>query len=191
MFTGMPATRRREVGAVIEIETAEVVLVGLALPAVLADDHAGHGFQYFTGAHDRAVVDLSRRHHALRRRQGDTDEVFAVGELADIEGALPGHRHISRKRKAQRHVDDLGGAVVDAHTRPAQTAEIRERHFDDEGARRETIESIFAGAIGVRVVDECAGYRAQLHECAWHHGAARIGDHAPDRAAVSSRQRYG
>ena len=76
MFTGMPATRRREVGAVIEVEAAQVVLVRLALAAVLADDDARHGFEHFAGAHDRPRVELPRRDRALARRLRDADEVL-------------------------------------------------------------------------------------------------------------------
>ena len=53
--------RRREVGAVIEVEAAQVVLVGLALAAVLADDDARHGLEHFAGAHDRPRVRAAAR----------------------------------------------------------------------------------------------------------------------------------
>jgi hypothetical protein len=39
----------REVGAVIEIETAEEPLVRFARAAVLRDDHAGNRFEDFAG----------------------------------------------------------------------------------------------------------------------------------------------
>ena len=39
----------QEIGAVIEIETAQVILAGLAFAAMLRGDQAGHGFQDFTG----------------------------------------------------------------------------------------------------------------------------------------------
>ena len=57
--------RRREVGAVIEVEAAQVVLVGLALAAVLADDDARDGFEDFAGPHDRPRVELPRGDRAL------------------------------------------------------------------------------------------------------------------------------
>ena len=39
-----------EIGAVIQVEPAQVVLVRFALPAVLADDDARHCLQYFSGS---------------------------------------------------------------------------------------------------------------------------------------------
>src|SRR5687767_11222613 len=39
--------RRRKIRAVIEVEAPQVVLIRLAFAAVLADDHAGNGFQNF------------------------------------------------------------------------------------------------------------------------------------------------
>ena len=39
----------REVGAVVEVEAAQEVLVGLAVARVLRDDHAGRRFQEFAG----------------------------------------------------------------------------------------------------------------------------------------------
>ena len=54
-----------EVGPVIEVEAAQVVLVGLALAAVLADDDTRDGFEDFAGAHDRARVELPRGDRAL------------------------------------------------------------------------------------------------------------------------------
>ena len=45
------AHRCGEVGAVIQIEPAQKVLVGFALAAVLRDDDAGHGLEHFAIAH--------------------------------------------------------------------------------------------------------------------------------------------
>ena len=70
---------RREVGAVIEVEAAQVVLVRLSLAAVLADDHARHGLEHFARAHDRPRVELPRRDRALARRLRDADEILRRG----------------------------------------------------------------------------------------------------------------
>ena len=40
----------REVGAVVKVETAQEVLIGLAFARVLGDDHAGDELKHFTGA---------------------------------------------------------------------------------------------------------------------------------------------
>src|SRR5262249_61846489 len=44
--------RLREVGTVIEVESAQVVLIGFALAAVLGDHDAGDGLEHFAGAHE-------------------------------------------------------------------------------------------------------------------------------------------
>jgi len=48
----------REVGAVVEIEAAQKILVGLAVAAVLGDDQAGHDFQRFRGPRKRPRIDV-------------------------------------------------------------------------------------------------------------------------------------
>ena len=50
-----------EVGAVIEIDSSQVVLVRLAFAAVLADEQAGDPFEQFARSQDRSVIDLLRR----------------------------------------------------------------------------------------------------------------------------------
>ena len=47
-----------QVGAMVEVETAQVKLVGLALTAVLADHQAGRGFQQFARSVGRARFKL-------------------------------------------------------------------------------------------------------------------------------------
>jgi hypothetical protein len=47
----------REVGAVVEVEAAQVVLVGLAVAAVLRDDDAGNEFEHLGGPQRRPALD--------------------------------------------------------------------------------------------------------------------------------------
>ena len=68
--------RGREVGAVIEVEAAQVVLVGLAFAAVLADDDARDRFENFAGSHDWTRLELTRGDRALAGRLRDPDEVL-------------------------------------------------------------------------------------------------------------------
>ncbi len=49
----MPSTADREIGAVVEIEAAQKVLVGFALAGVLGDDQARHDLQRFAGPRER------------------------------------------------------------------------------------------------------------------------------------------
>ncbi len=67
--------RDGEIGAVIEIETAQEILVGLAVPAVLGDDQTRHDFERFRGPRQWSGVDsfaadilLARRRERCRRR---------------------------------------------------------------------------------------------------------------------------
>ena len=57
---GIPATEQRQVGAVIDVEAAQVVLVGLALATVLADHQAGHALQRLGGSPAGALVQFRR-----------------------------------------------------------------------------------------------------------------------------------
>ncbi|MPN56411.1 hypothetical protein SDC9_204099 [bioreactor metagenome] len=64
-----------EVAAVVEIETAQEILVGFAVAGVLGDDHAGHGFQRFGRTQQRPVGQLPGGDRALGGRVGDTGQV--------------------------------------------------------------------------------------------------------------------
>jgi hypothetical protein len=50
-----------QISAVVQVKAAQVKLVRLAFAAVLADDQAGHRFQHFTRAVNRADVKLLLR----------------------------------------------------------------------------------------------------------------------------------
>ena len=66
-----------EVGAVVEIEAAQEILVGFALAAVLRDDQARHRLQHLARAIDRPRLQLLAR-----------DDALAAGlRLADVVGA--------------------------------------------------------------------------------------------------------
>ena len=54
-----------EVGAVVQVEATQVVLVGLAVAAVLGNDQAGDDFQHLAGAQQRAGGQLFLRHRAF------------------------------------------------------------------------------------------------------------------------------
>jgi hypothetical protein len=54
MLTGTPSTQVQS-RCRGQIETAQEVLVGLAVATVLGDDHAGHEFQHSPGAQRRTV----------------------------------------------------------------------------------------------------------------------------------------
>ena len=66
---------RIQVRAVIELETAQVVLICLTAAAVLADDEAGNIFQHFARAQQRARRDLFLVDRAGRCGKRLTDEI--------------------------------------------------------------------------------------------------------------------
>ena len=75
--------RGGEVRSMIEVEAAQVELIGLPLTTVLADHDAGDGFEDFAGAHDRPHGELARRDRALACRLRDAQP-----------GCLRGPRHL-------------------------------------------------------------------------------------------------
>ena len=52
--------RGREIGPVIEVESTQVVPIGFALSAVLADDQPRDSLEHLTRPHDRPIEDLLR-----------------------------------------------------------------------------------------------------------------------------------
>ncbi len=94
-----------EVGAVIQIEAAQEVLIGLAVAAVLRDDHAGHKFQQLAGPQRRTAGDQFCRHRDLAGGVRGADAVIVVaahldcvvGGVSRILG-VDGQRQNSRQR---------------------------------------------------------------------------------------------
>ena len=91
MFTGNAVDAGREIGAVIEIEAAQEILVGLAVAAVLRDDEARHGLQQLAGAQHRAGFELRARDRALARRLHFADELVALRGDHDFVEIVGGH----------------------------------------------------------------------------------------------------
>lgn len=73
----------RHVGAVVQVVSAQEVLVGFAFAAVLGHDKSGHCFQDFAGPRNRTPVKvLSGDHHLAchaRRRRGSRSDVGRSG----------------------------------------------------------------------------------------------------------------
>src|SRR6185295_4710620 len=68
--------RHAEVCAMVEIEAAQVVLIGLAFPTVLTDHDAGHRLEYFARAHHRARIELAGCDGPLTGRLRNADQVL-------------------------------------------------------------------------------------------------------------------
>lgn len=65
-----------EIGAVVEIESAQEILVGLPGARVLGGDHAGDGLDQFADAQERRQVVVRIPNHALGRRGRGADVVL-------------------------------------------------------------------------------------------------------------------
>ena len=123
----MPATVGRKVRAVIEIESAEVVLVRLALAAVLADDDARHRLEHLAGAHHRPRVELSAGDGALTGRLGDARPGCAAGSISVGqvgEGPLAGHRDVGAEHQVERGVGGDGTGRGHDEVRAARWAKL-------------------------------------------------------------------
>ena len=127
----------------IEIESAQVVLVGLALAAVLADDDARHRLEHLAGTHHRPGVELTAGDGALAGGLGDPDQVGGrverVGQVG--ERAFAGDRDIGAEHQVKRGVggDGAGGGHRDVapHAR-----EVGKREGDLDGPWRGGFEHV-------------------------------------------------
>ena len=73
-----------EVAAVVEVEAAQEVLVGLSVPRVLGDDQAGHGLQGLGRAQQGAVAQLGGGDGAFAGRIGNADQLVLAGSDGDL-----------------------------------------------------------------------------------------------------------
>jgi len=73
-----------KVGAVVEVEAAQEILVGLAVAGVLRNDQSGHHLQRFAGAEDRHGGQPLARNDAFAARRRDAFKIFGLG--ADFDG---------------------------------------------------------------------------------------------------------
>ena len=83
----------REVRAMIEVEAAQEILVGLAAARVLGCDQTGNDFKQLADALDGPVVEVDLADLTLRRRCGNADQVR--GAPGDDDG-----RAIATRRKS-------------------------------------------------------------------------------------------
>ncbi len=96
-----------EIRAVVEIEAAKKILVGLAAAGVLGDDEAGNRLQNFSRTKNRTIFDFLCAHRSLGSGFGNTDKVI-LPALHVYGGAHGAHS----QRDAQRG-RRLGGPYRD------------------------------------------------------------------------------
>ena len=58
MLTGMPSILIAEIGAVVKVEAAQEILVGLTLSGMLGDDQAGHDLKRLAGPQEGHGIHL-------------------------------------------------------------------------------------------------------------------------------------
>ena len=73
-----------KVGAVIEIEPAQEILVGLAVTRMLGNDQAGHHFQRLAGTENRHAGQTLTGDHALTTRCRNPFQILRLGP--DLDG---------------------------------------------------------------------------------------------------------
>ncbi len=101
---GDPVDGEREVGAVIEVEPAQEVLVRLAVARVLGDDHAGNGFfEQLPTAEQRQIREVSLADGALRGALGRPQELLGAPVYHDL-----GHLGRRRRCPGRNQRDGLG-----------------------------------------------------------------------------------
>jgi hypothetical protein len=106
----------REVGAVVEVEAAQEVLVRLAVAAVLRDDHAGHELEQLGRAQRGPALDQLGRDRALAGRVGAADGVVVVadhGDRGELHRLAHRNRGDGQQRELQRERESIRG-----HARP-------------------------------------------------------------------------
>src|SRR5580698_6080201 len=66
----------REICAVVEIEAAKKILVGLAASSVLRDDETGNRLQNFSRTKNRTILEFSSAHRSLGGGTGNSNQVI-------------------------------------------------------------------------------------------------------------------
>ena len=94
-----------EIRAMVEIETAQKVLIGFPSATVLCHDHARHDFQDFSRAEHRPGFELDLADTPLRGRTSNPREIIGAAGNHD---RFQDHGEISRERLLGRRGEGLG-----------------------------------------------------------------------------------
>ena len=68
----------------IELKAAQIILVGLPLPAVLCDDQAWNSLEEFTGPENRPVGDIQGTDRPFGRGPSRADEIGLAPDGEDV-----------------------------------------------------------------------------------------------------------
>ncbi len=94
-----------QIGAVIEVEAAQEILIGFAIARVLSDHESGHGFEQLAGTHHGTRLELRARNRALSRRLDATDQAATLcrdHDLVEIIGGQAGGKGGGRWQSPMR-----------------------------------------------------------------------------------------
>ena len=178
--------RHGEIAAVIEVEAAQEILVGLPLAAMLRDDHARDRLEHLCLAHERADVELPRRDRPLARRLGDADQVLRrildVGQIR--ERPLPDDHYVRVQREVHHLVDRRAGIWRDREPSLGDRGEVDQAERELAGAGGNAGERIVTAGVG-----DClrgrAGLSTQLHRHTGEPAAGLVGDVSAQRRTLS------
>ena len=179
-----------EVRAVIEVESADVVLVGLAFPAVLADHHAGHRLERLAGPIGGPLFDETRGDDAFGARAREAEQaahgLIEIGEVAerpaarheDVRGQshLEDRIHGGRRARLERDGLDAGG-------------EAREAKGDAVATGGETRDLVGSGRVGGRRPGEASIGPIELDGDPRQGQPGLVSNGAPDARARLGRGR--
>jgi len=72
-----------DICAMVKIEAAKIILVGLAAPGVLSDDETWNRLQDFSRAKNRTIFDFRCAHRSLSAGFGNSDKVILPARHVD------------------------------------------------------------------------------------------------------------
>src|SRR5689334_15433980 len=104
--------RADEVRAMVEIESAQEILIRLAVAAVLRDDHPGDVLEHFSGPEHRPRLDQLRRDVALARGVRRPHRVLVVPDDTNLAGIFRLLRSADLRKKNRPQ-----GGQGDPHSR--------------------------------------------------------------------------
>ena len=138
-----------KVGAVVEVEAAQVILVRLALSAMLARDESGYCLEHRSRSEDRTRLELPCGDGSLSRRRRDADQV--LGRVLDVdeapEGGTAGDDDVGAQREAQHGIRRRAPSSVHEHF-TFDEREVDQSEGKLHSARWQPFESIAAGVVG-------------------------------------------
>ncbi len=147
-----------QIGAVVEIEAAQEVLVGFALAAVLRHDQPRHGFEHLAGAVGGARLQVRARHEALTGRLGLAD--LACRGVDRLHGRRTGARRLGRGRGSSQCRSR--GLLLELPRRRGLLLGRRRRHRDGRELR---LDLLGTGRIDAdRNAGEARGGKPETHD---------------------------